>query len=126
MFTREDESIIRDQIAADAPEVSHRLVAYNRLPKGEAFCLTSWFSNQGEEDLVMPASHDEQRTLIISSEDPGATGRPVRFITQSNPKDGDMLCAWELGGYWATTAESNISRSFTRKTVLSRQKKLGS
>ena len=37
---------------------------------------------------------------VVGNDDPTGTGRPVRLTLSSNPKDGDLVSLWEMGGYW--------------------------
>jgi hypothetical protein len=46
------------------------------------------------------ATPDDPRDLLILPVDPEDTGRPVRLTLFSNPKDGDFINVWEMGGYW--------------------------
>lgn len=98
MFTRDTEEALRSVLPDEA---GHRMLVYKTLPNGESYCITRWFSQNGTEMLRVPASHGHPGDLIISPEDPSNTGRPIRFVTFSNPKDGDLINGWEFGGYWS-------------------------
>jgi hypothetical protein len=100
MYTRDDESVLFETIAREPPDVRHKIIAYRKLPNGEAFCISSWIYDGAKNTLRVPASHGHKHDLVILPQDPGNTGRPVRLINFSNPKDGDFIQAWEFGGYW--------------------------
>ena len=116
IFTREDEETVRTLTA----KVAHNLIAYKVLPSGEAFCLVSWFSEEAEENaFVVPASHHTNNDLIVSPEDPDATGRPVRLTTYRLSSEGYM-CAWEFGAYYQTPSNLKPPMRFIRTDVLDR------
>jgi hypothetical protein len=100
IFSRESEAAISEAIAADAPEVAHTMVAYNRLPNGEAFCVTCWYADKGVETLRMPADAGHKDDLIVFPKDINQTGRPVRLTLFSNPKDGDFRLVWFWVAFW--------------------------
>jgi hypothetical protein len=99
MFTRDTEEAVREAVAIDQ-NAQHEILVYKMLPNGEAFCVTSWFAERTPEQLRMPASRGLERDLIVLSADPTHSGRPIRLTTFSNPKDGDLMRAWEFGAYW--------------------------
>jgi hypothetical protein len=107
IFSRDSESTV---IEALATHLAHKLIAYRRLPNGEAFCITSWYSDQADKVLRMPADADHKDDLVVFPNDITQSGRPVRLSLFSNPKDGDFMQVWELGAFWhppLTEAEWN-------------------
>jgi len=101
-FTREDEGAIRAVLANEPQDLAHRLLSYQRLPSGEAVTITAWFSPDADKGFVMPASHNVNEDLVVSTDDPMGTGRPVRLTLYSNPQDRDFMRVWEFGAYWRT------------------------
>jgi len=65
------------------------LIAYYRLPNGIAAVVATGIVQGSDEDFVVPASHHQKRSLLISASDPDNSGRPVRFFIGNNPNDGD-------------------------------------
>jgi hypothetical protein len=100
MFTHDCEADLFEAIAHEPVDLGHTLVAYKQLPNGEAFCVTSWHSDQADKTLRMPASHGHKHDLIVHPNDPASTGRPVRLTLFSNPTDGELINVWDLGAYW--------------------------
>lgn len=99
MFTRDTEEAVRAAVSIEK-NIEHQILTYRMLSNGEAFCVTSWFASETTEALRIPASHGHERDLIVLPTDPTLSGRPVRLTTFSNPKDGDVIRAWEFGAYW--------------------------
>jgi len=102
MFTREDETTLLKALTGERAEIGHRLVAYKRLPNGEAFCVSVWYADRADTTLRMPADQTHKEDLIVFPKDPDLTGRPVRLTLFSNPSDGQFMQAWEYGAYWQT------------------------
>lgn len=100
MYTRDDEATLRAAIAEEPGTLRHEIIDYKKLTNDEAFCISSWVTHDAQNTLRIPASHGHKQDLIVLPNDPNNTGRPVRLITFSNPKDGDFIQAWEFGGYW--------------------------
>jgi hypothetical protein len=100
LFTRESEPTVIAAIATDAPSSAHKLIAYRHLPNGEAFCISSWYADQADKVLRMPADAGHKDDLIVLPNDITQSGRPVRLSLFSNPKDGDFMQVWELGAFW--------------------------
>jgi hypothetical protein len=116
ILTREDEETVRTLAA----KVAQNLITYKLLPNGEAFCLVSWFSEgEDEKAFVVPASHHARNDLIVSPEDPDATGRPVRLTTYQLSNEGYM-CAWEFGAYYQPPSGLKPTIRFIRRDVLDR------
>jgi hypothetical protein len=101
MFTKDSEANLVQALEGEPSALNHTLIVYKKLPNGEAFCITSWFSPEADKTLRVPASHGHKRDLIVYPKDPEATGRPVRLTTFSSPKDGELIDVWEFGGYWS-------------------------
>jgi hypothetical protein len=113
MFTRDAEATLLEALTSEPQHLGHRLVAYNPLPNGEAFCVTSYHADHADSTLRMPASHGHKRDLIAFPKDPNSTGRPVRLTIFSNPADGEFMRVWEYGADWhapLTDAEWEIMR----------------
>src|SRR5262245_58984502 len=100
LFTREAEYMVRELVGGERPALEHKLLAYHRLPSGEAVCINSWFAADADKTLTMLADEAHPNDLVVSQDDPMGTGRPVRLITHSNPADGDFMRVWEFGAYW--------------------------
>lgn len=101
-FTKDSEATLREALASEPANLEHKLLSYRRLPNGEAFCITSWHSDKAHKVFRALAAPHDVRDLLILPLDPDNTGRPVRLTLFSNPKDGDLMSVWELGGYWHT------------------------
>jgi hypothetical protein len=100
VFARESLAAVVAALATDAPHFAHKLVAYKQLPNGEAFYITSWYAEQADKVLRMPADAGHKDDLIVFPHDINQSGRPVRLSLFSNPKDGDFIQVWELGAFW--------------------------
>mgnify|MGYP001351663978 CR=1 FL=1 len=77
-----------------------RLHSYTKLPSGEAFFVSSYYSDWENKDINSPPGAGSVfPKLLFSANDPSNTGRPVRLLFGPMPKDGDALILQELGGY---------------------------
>lgn len=99
-FTNEKEVAIRRALESEQPSLAHKLIAFHELPNGESFFVKTWHSERAQKVFRVLAAPHDPRDLLILPVDPQSTGRPVRFTLLSNPKDGDVMWAWEMGGYW--------------------------
>lgn len=99
-FTKDSEAMLREALKSEPANVEHKLLAYRQLPNGEAFSITSWHSGKAKKIFRVLAAPHDARDLLILPVDPDNTGRPVRLTIFSNPKDGDLMSVWEMGGYW--------------------------
>lgn len=99
-FSLDDEVSLREALQSEAPSLGHELFAYWRLPNAEALCISSWHSSDAQKVFRVKAAPHDPRDLLILPDDPADTGRPVRLTLFSNPKDGDLMSVWEMGGYW--------------------------
>jgi hypothetical protein len=95
LFTREREPAFAKLIE----EGNQRLVCFAELFDGEAFAVVSHEEESVGTDFRIPASYGQQDDIIISKTDPANTGRPVRLIRYTSPKDGDAMMGLEQGGY---------------------------
>ena len=103
-----------------------RIVAYAALPSNEAFLITRRDAEFVGEEFVIPSSHDEVDDIIFTIDDPDLTGRPIRFVTNTTPKNGDRMTAWEYGGYRGRLTQALIDRGlgrFSRKRILDSSKR---
>ena len=76
------------------------LVSYTRLPSGEAFFISYYYSDWENNDIRSPTVKGSVfPNLLFSPNDTRDTGRPVRIRFGPAPKDGDALILQELGGY---------------------------
>jgi hypothetical protein len=83
------------------------LLEYVPLARGDNLGVVSSCGEWERPELYCPAGDPPLRgsvfpDLLFSADDPGDTGRPVRFLWGPTPKDGDGLELEELGGYRAT------------------------
>lgn len=99
-YTNDDEATLRRALETYPPSIQHKLHVYRQLPNGEAICVSSWNSEEGDTVLRVKAAAHDPRDLLILPDDKSDTGRPVRFSVLSNPKDGDLMSVWEWGGFW--------------------------
>jgi hypothetical protein len=99
-LTKDNEATLRDALEFEPAHLEHKLLAYSQLPNGEVLSISSWHSDQAEKVFRVLAAPHDARDLLILPIDPDNTGRPVRLTLFSNPKDGDFISVWELGGYW--------------------------
>ena len=99
-FSLDSEGSLREALASDPPSLAHELLAYRQLPNDEALCISSWHSSAAQKFFRVKAAPHDPRDLLILPDDPADTGRPVRLTLFSNPKDGDSMNVWEMGGYW--------------------------
>ena len=97
------------------------LLAYKKLPDGEAVAVMTYVADSNENGFAVPSSHHQKRHIIISKHDHAQTGRPVRFFGENNPKDGDCQEVWEMGGYYHDGSLPPGIAVFTRKTVIATQ-----
>jgi hypothetical protein len=94
------------------------VLAYKRVPNGEAVAVMTYVANSNEKDFAIPSSHHQKRHIIISKNDPAKTGRPVRFFAENDPKDGDCQEISELGGYYHDGSLPPGVALFKRATVI--------
>lgn len=92
------------------------------LSATESFLVMKRSSAWDGETITVPASHHEDRHLVMSACDPDNTGRPVRFSMFNHPTDGQALVGWELGGYWTNTRPDRSSSTLSRRTVITRSR----
>lgn len=109
-FTNESEITIRELLKYEPTNFEHRLLAHSRLQNGEALAISTWHVGKAENLFRVLATPHNPRDLLILPVDPDNTGRPARFTLFSNPRDGDLMNVWEMGGFWhapLTDAEWN-------------------
>jgi len=99
-FTKDSEATLREALESEPANLEHKLLTCRQLPNGEAFSISSWHSDKADKVFRVLAAPHDARDLLILPRDPDNTGRPVRLTLFSNPKDGDLMSVWELGGYW--------------------------
>ncbi len=99
-FTKDSEATFSQALKSEPPSLVHKLVACRQLPNGESFSISSWYSDKADKVFRVLAAPHDPRDLLVFPLDPDNTGRPVRLTFFSNPKDGDLMRVWELGGYW--------------------------
>jgi hypothetical protein len=92
--------VVLGALATDASHFAHNLIAFKQLSNGEAFYITSWYSDKAYKVLRMPADDGHKDDLIVFPTDINQSGRPVRLSLYSNPKDSDLMQVWELGAFW--------------------------
>jgi hypothetical protein len=85
-----------------AEKQERKLLAYKGLPCGEAIFLNYFHGGWENCDLNIPGD-GRTADLVFSSQDPYATGRPMRIRLGRPPADGDALVLVELGGYRVPT-----------------------
>jgi len=98
-FTNDAEATLRTALESEPSSLGHRLIAYKKLPNGEAFFITTWHSDKADRVFRVKAAPHDPWDILILPIDPDNTGRPVRLTLFSNPKDGDLMNVWEMGGY---------------------------
>ncbi len=84
---------------------SRKLLAFTRLPSGEAFFGSSYHADWENKDLNIPGG-DNSPDLVFSAVDTFNTSRPIRIRLTSPPVDGNALFLQELGGYAAPRTTS--------------------
>lgn len=117
LYTRKSKDLVLETF----PE--GRMQAYVAMPSGEAFVILSHPTLWVCPDVRVPASHHAAQDYLFSADDPDRTGRPVRLVMFSEPKDGDKMIAWEYGGYQRTPlAIYNVGNmgTLTRNSVIVR------
>lgn len=96
-YTSGSEKIVRNLLCAGG---NRCLLKYTPLSNDEALILLYYHGDWENNDLKSPAVGDSIfPSLLFSADDPDNTGRPIRIIFGSTPKDGDALVVQELGGY---------------------------
>lgn len=116
LLTNDTEERLRHDLGSE-----REVVAYKRLPNGEAVAVMTYVAESNEKGFVVPSSHHQKRHIIISRYDPSNSGRPIRFYGESRPKDGDCQEIWELGGYYHEGSLPLGVALFTRTTVIATQ-----
>jgi hypothetical protein len=111
-FTNDAEEVVRSFAAP-----GRSLQMYVRLPKGDAFCATTFQSDFAGQDFSIPKSHGHEEDFVILRNDPDAQGRPVRVSMFDNPKDGDPMVMWEYGAVRRRQAPQH-GATLTRNTIL--------
>ena len=99
-FTKDSEATLREALESEPANLEHKLLTCRQLPNGEAFSISSWHSDKADKVFRVLAAPHDARDLLVLPLDSDNTGRPVRLTLFSNPKDGDLMSVWELGGYW--------------------------
>jgi hypothetical protein len=75
VFSRAEMNVL-DELAKSA---GRTIFSFTRLPNGEAF-VASWVHQDWiGEDFTVPGALFADKELVISTDDPNHTGRPVRF-----------------------------------------------
>jgi hypothetical protein len=117
-FTRESEQYIRSLLAA----AGHSFVAYHSLPNGEAVAIRSWANEFEQPDLIMEASHNATRDLVLPSRFEVGVRREVSLTLYFQPEE--MRCI-ELTGYWVHAGEAHLrfpaADTFSRSEVIERR-----
>lgn len=108
-FTNDSEATLREALKAEPANLAHKLLAFRQLQNGEAFCISSWHSDKANNVFRVLAAPHDPRDLLIFPLDPDNTGRPVRLMLFSKPKDGDLMRVWEMGGYFGIMSGRNAA-----------------
>lgn len=96
-YTSGSENKIRSLLSSGE---NRKLLKYGRLSDNEALIAMYYHGDWENKDINSPASDESIfPNLLFSSNDPDDTGRPIRIVIESIPKDGDALIMQELGGY---------------------------
>lgn len=96
-YTSGSENEIRNLLSSNG---NRNLLNYGRLSANEALLAMFYHGDWENKDVNSPTSHESIfPDLLFSSNDPDDTGRPIRIVIESIPKDGDALIMQELGGY---------------------------
>ena len=121
VFTQENQQAV-ETIAAAA---QRKLISYTRLPNGDAFVVSSTSGEWKGENFTAAVNFQKERDFVVSREDPERTGRPARFTTFNQPKDGEPMLVWEYGAYTVPkgTIFDQPMGKFTSTTVLHAGKK---
>jgi hypothetical protein len=93
--------------SSDSPDVAEPLLQQSQRTAIAAFPLEnrSWFYVTSHtigfpgQEMRLPAAGKRQFDFVILREDISKTGRPIRVVVMSNPRDGDKMIAWEYGAF---------------------------
>jgi hypothetical protein len=107
-FTYESRESIE---AAFCDRQERKLLAYAKLPTGEAFFGSYYHADWENKDLNMPGNGDVA-DLVFSPRDPHNTGRPIRICFGPAPSDEDALILQELGGYAIPGTPNRVTGGF--------------
>jgi hypothetical protein len=94
-MTSESKDDILKVMGADS---SYNLVTYTIIDDDKALYISYHYDLWENEDFTMPGN-GEVNDLVFPAFDKEGTGRPIRMISGSEPKDGDALILKEIGGY---------------------------
>ena len=75
-----------------------RILNHTALASGIHLLIDYYHADWQNADLSMPGD-GKVADMLFSSQDPDKTGRPVRLVFGSTPKNGDALHIRELGGF---------------------------
>jgi hypothetical protein len=114
-FTREDEAAMQWQIIVK--KGNRKIIDCLPLPNGNNFVVLAHYDQWDDRNVLVPASHHENRNLMFSSYDPNGTGWPMRVSIFTMSKDNEVLMIRELGGYPISNKElSQFPRPFDKIT----------
>lgn len=109
-----------EQELVSAIGLNESLIAYKRLPNGDAAAVWSAVVDGSEKDFAVVTNHQSpKRQLLISSNDTSA--RPVHFISGNRPKDHDAKELWEFSGSYVDGPLPEGIGIFRMDTVLANQ-----
>lgn len=94
IYTRESQTTLAELLAGSC----YTVFASAELESEETFAVLYYHDRWKNEDLRVPARSGAPEYLFTAS-DVRDTGRPVRIVIANQPKDGDAIILYELGGY---------------------------
>jgi hypothetical protein len=94
-FTRESKIVVESHGAAQY----RVLISYMPLHNGEAFVISAFRSEFAGQEIVLPASHGAKHDIVISSDDPTKSGRPIRITFFQDATETRPLLITEYGAY---------------------------
>jgi hypothetical protein len=118
LYTNDDEPAVQRL----ALEANRSIISFTRLPNGEAF-VVAWHHQDGwaGENFTVPGALFPDREYVISTHDPGNTGRPARLTMYLPPTaQHPTMIADEYGAYHVPlgTQFSTPMGKLTRTKVL--------
>ena len=118
MFTKEDKRTVEELSQTEG----RTLVSYTRLPNEDAFIVISAHEDWIPRSFTIPGALYPDREAVISTDDPGNTGRPARCMLYID-KEFPMI-AWECGAYWVPIGTKFLGpiTKITRTDLLKRSK----
>jgi len=94
IYTHESQTTLAELLEGSC----YTVFASAELASEETFAVLYYQDRWDNKDVTVPAKSGAPGYQFTAN-DPRDTGRPVRIVITNQPKDGDAIILYELGGY---------------------------